>query len=50
MVWFVVNIISVALYSLQGLGGYAILYAIYIGMAVWGYFTWRRSMLRTGTG
>ncbi len=48
MVWFVVNIISVALYSLQGLGGYAILYAIYIGMAVWGYFTWRRSMLRTG--
>ena len=50
MVWFVVNIISVALYSLQGLGGYATLYAIYIGMAVWGHWTWRRSMLRTGTG
>ena len=50
MVWFVVNIISVALYSLQGLGGYAFLYAIYIGMAVWGYVTWRRSMLETGTG
>lgn len=49
MVWFVVNIISVALYSLQGLSGYAFLYAIYIGMAVWGYLTWRRSMLETGT-
>ena len=50
MLWFVVNVISVALYSLQGLGGYATLYAIYIGMAVWGYVTWRRSMTRTGSG
>ena len=50
IVWFVVNVISVGLYSLQGLEGYAILYAIYIGMAVWGYMTWRRSMLQTGTG
>lgn len=50
MIWFVVNVISVALYSLQGLGGYATLYAIYIGMAVWGYVTWRRSMTQTGSG
>lgn len=50
MIWFVVNVISVALYSLQGLGGYATLYAIYIGMAVWGYVTWRRSMTGTGSG
>lgn len=50
MIWFVVNVISVALYSLQGLGGYATLYAIYIGMAVWGYMTWRRSMTQTGSG
>ncbi len=48
MLWFVVNVISVALYALQGLGGYATLYAIYIGMAVWGYMTWRRSMEETG--
>ena len=45
LLWFVVNVISVALYSLQDLQGYAVLYAIYIGMAVWGYMTWRRSML-----
>ena len=50
MVWFVNDIVSVALYALQGLGGYAILYSIYLGMAVWGYLTWRRSMARTGTG
>ena len=50
MIWFVVNVISVALYALQGLGGYATLYAIYIGMAVWGYVTWRRSMTQTGSG
>ncbi len=49
IVWFVVNIISVALYSLQGLEGYAILYAIYLGMAVWGYLTWRRSMNEADT-
>jgi len=49
ILWLVVNVISVGLYSLQGLQGYAILYAIYIGMAVWGYVTWRRSMLETGT-
>ncbi|MCY3821442.1 MAG: nicotinamide riboside transporter PnuC [Gammaproteobacteria bacterium] len=48
MLWFVVNVNSVALYSLQGLGGYATLYAIYIGMAAWGYVTWRRSMEETG--
>ena len=47
MVWFVVNIISVALYALQGLEGYAILYAIYLGMAIWGFVTWRRSMADT---
>ena len=50
MIWFVVNIISVFLYSWQELYGYASLYAIYLGMAVWGYMAWRRSMLRTGTG
>ena len=49
IVWFVVNIISVALYALQGLEGYAILYAIYLGMAVWGYVTWRRSIAETGS-
>ncbi len=50
VVWFVVNIISVALYALQGLEGYAILYAIYLAMAVWGFVTWRRSMAETVPG
>ena len=44
IVWFVVNVISVALYFSQGLYGYAFLYGIYIPMAVAGYISWLRSM------
>ena len=44
LVWFVVNVISVALYFSQGLYGYAFLYTLYIPMAVWGYVSWLRSM------
>ena len=44
IVWFVVNVISVTIYFAQDLPAYAGLYALYIPMAVWGYFTWRRSM------
>ena len=46
MVWFVVDVISVAVYFAQGLSLYALLYLIYLGMAVWGFRTWRESMLR----
>ena len=44
LVWFVVNVISVALYFSQGLYPYSFLYALYIPMAVWGYISWLRSM------
>lgn len=43
-VWLIVNIISVPLYYAQGLPWYAALYALYIPMAFWGYFTWLSSM------
>ena len=46
LVWFVVNIISVALYFSQELYPYAFLYGLYIPMAVWGYISWLRSMGR----
>lgn len=45
IVWFVVDVISVAVYFDQGLSLYALLYLVYLGMAVWGYRTWRQSML-----
>ena len=45
IVWFVVDVISVGVYFAQGLPLYALLYFVYLGMAVWGYRSWRRSML-----
>ena len=46
VIWFVVNVISVALYYAQGLYAYAGLYLLYIPMAVWGYISWLRSMAK----
>lgn len=43
-VWFGVNIVSVALYYAQGVLPYALLYLIYLGMAVTGFLAWRRTM------
>lgn len=45
IVWFGVNIVSVALYYAQDVLPYALLYLVYLGMAVVGYRTWRRSMV-----
>lgn len=50
IVWFVVDVISVGVYFAQGLPLYALLYFVYLGMAVWGYRSWRRSMLDAAGG
>lgn len=42
--WLVINVVSVAVYYLQGLPLYAGLYLIYIAMAVIGWRTWKRTM------
>ncbi len=44
IIWFVVNVISVAVYFAQELALYAVLYVIYLGLAVLGYREWSRSM------
>ena len=44
IVWVAVNVVSVPLYYAQDLPWYAILYCVYIPMAVWGYASWLRSM------
>ena len=44
VVWFFVNIVSVALYLAQDIPLYALLYAVYIALAIIGYREWRRSM------
>lgn len=45
--WFVVNILSVGMYVAQDVYPYAVLYAAYLGMAVWGYVRWSHIMLGT---
>ncbi len=42
--WFVINIGTVTLYALRNLWVLMLLYVVYIGLAIWGYFQWRRSM------
>jgi len=44
LIWLIVDVISTGLYWYKGLDFYALLYAIYLGMAVWGWLAWRRSM------
>ena len=42
--WIIVNVVSIALYIYKGLYPTVILYAVYAGMAVYGYLEWKRSM------
>lgn len=42
--WFVVDVIATGVYIYKGIYFYSFLYCIYIGMAVSGYFAWKKSM------
>lgn len=42
--WLVIDVVSVAVYWIQGLGLYAALYFVYLAMAVAGWRAWRQSM------
>ena len=42
--WIIANIVSMALYLYKGLYPTVVLYAVYTGMAVYGYLEWKRSM------
>lgn len=43
-IWFVVDMLSSALYIYKGVYGRSVLYGVYTLMAVYGYFVWRRRM------
>jgi len=43
--WLVINVGSVALYVSAGLNFYAVLYLVYLGLAVVGFQTWRRALV-----
>lgn len=42
--WLIINVGSVALYLSAGLNFYAVLYVVYLGLAVVGVQTWRRAL------
>lgn len=44
IIWFLVDVIAVALYLIKGLNLYALLYGVYLAMAIVGWLSWRRSM------
>ena len=44
IVWLLVNVVATGVYLVKGIELYALLYAIYFGMALVGWRAWRRSM------
>ncbi|MCR4964092.1 MAG: nicotinamide riboside transporter PnuC [Bacteroidales bacterium] len=46
LLWIVINVVSTALYLWKGLYPTAILFTVYIIVAIMGYFKWRRDMLK----
>ena len=44
--WIIANVVSIGLYIYKGLYPTVILYAVYAGMAVYGYLVWKRSMTK----
>jgi nicotinamide mononucleotide transporter len=43
-VWFAVDVVLTAIYLYKGIEFYAVLYCIYLGLAVAGWWAWRASM------
>lgn len=48
LVWIVVDALAIGLFRVKGLEPTAALYAIFLGMCVFGYFGWRRSLIDAG--
>lgn len=44
ILWILANVVSIGLYLYKGLYPTVFLYAVYAGMAVYGYVEWKRSM------
>jgi nicotinamide mononucleotide transporter len=42
LIWIFVDIIYVGIYIFKQLDATAIMYAVYVGIAIWGYYDWRR--------
>jgi nicotinamide mononucleotide transporter len=44
-VWWLVNLLAIGIYRVKGIELYAVLYAVYLVMSVFGWRAWRRSMI-----
>lgn len=44
IVWFLVDVIAVGIYLIKGLSLYALLYCVYLAMAIAGWLAWRSAM------
>ena len=44
IVWFAVDVLATGIYVYKGIEPYAVLYGVYIGMAIWGWRSWWRAM------
>jgi len=49
VVWLVVDVVAVGIYLIKGIEFYAVLYFVYLGMAVAGFRAWQRSMTAAET-
>lgn len=47
LLWLLVNVMAMGIYWIKGIELYAVLYAVYLVMAVWGWRAWRRTMRET---
>jgi len=45
-VWLVVDVIATAIYYVKGIHFYAILYGVYLGMAIMGWRAWQQTVIR----
>ena len=47
LLWFVIDVVQIGLYVIKGIEAYAVLYLLYLGMAVFGWISWRKHMVST---
>jgi nicotinamide mononucleotide transporter len=50
MVWLVVDVIAAAIYYVKGIHFYAVLYGVYLGMAILGWRAWQLTMMKQSMG
>lgn len=48
--WMVVNVVAVGVYWVRDLRGFALLYLLFLAMAVWGHVSWRRALEEPSRG